>query len=157
MKSTFGDVSNISKNKGLNFFDFKTAGFSGPIMNPCIIYRCRLFLLSSLFLHSFVWASGLVSLDSPNALLAEPAKQHTCILGWTIVVYTFLDFLIDFDPLFNPSIKLGSPLVKSIDASLFSGFKCFVLWNLIFNIIQYEMCADFREEFASSYIHGKLS
>ena len=34
MKSTFGDLSNSSKNKGLNVFDFKTEGFSGPIMNP---------------------------------------------------------------------------------------------------------------------------
>ena len=30
MKSTFGDLSNGSKNKVLNLFDFKTAGFSGP-------------------------------------------------------------------------------------------------------------------------------
>ena len=36
MKSTFGDLSNSSKNKGLNLFYFKTAGFSGPIMNPLL-------------------------------------------------------------------------------------------------------------------------
>ena len=34
MKSNFGDLSNSSKNKGLNLCDFKTAGFSGSIMNP---------------------------------------------------------------------------------------------------------------------------
>jgi hypothetical protein len=107
MKSTFGDLSNSSKNKGLNLLDFKPTG------------------LEPKKLMNFLDLSGFITdldLQFEVQLFSEGYKNvHNCPYGFEIylvnvkIMRTIAHLFVAFSEKLNftPFIERRSPLVKS--------------------------------------------